>query len=117
MRRHVAIWVDHHEARVFEVHPHPLDQLTPRGEQRVPRLGPGPCFHRAVVRALGGTERVLLLGPRVPKGRLLRYLLDHHRTIVADVVGTKTVTHPTDAQLLAYARWHFRSRPRRLTWA
>lgn len=133
MRKHLAIWVDQDEARVFEVHPHPLDQLKSRGVARVkrPRGGgssnaasargagcrdDGASFHREVLSALDGTEEVLVLGPIAPKAALLRYMLAHHRPRAAEVVGFKPPTTPTDALLLAYARWHFRSRERRVGW-
>jgi hypothetical protein len=40
---------------------------------------------------------------------LLRYLHRHAPDVEAKVVGVETVDHPTDAQVLAYARARFRA--------
>ena len=118
---HIAIWIDHKEARVFRVEPDGAQRVTvtapmktehhqhPRGEGE-PRKHPldGKRFFSAVCKALQGEEPILLLGPSSAKFEFLRYLQMHHAEIEARVAWVGTVDHPTDAQLVAHARRYFK---------
>ncbi len=53
-------------------------------------------------------DRVLLLGPGKSKNHFVSYLEDHHNKDVAQrIVGTEAMDHPTDNQIVAYARKYF----------
>ncbi len=117
---HVAVWIDHQEARLFRVKPDSAESVTvtaplktehhkhPRGEGE-PRKHPldGKRFFTTVCKALKGEEPILLLGPSSAKFEFLRHLQMHHSEIEARVACVATVDHPTDAQLVAYARKYF----------
>jgi len=126
--KHVVVWIDHTEARVFEVdadkvssstieaptahlHRHPKPQEVrahnhPDDEHR---------FFHDVARALGEGGQVLVVGPSKTKLRFFRYVQAHERALEPRIVGLETVDHPTDGQLVAHLRDYFHeSSPRYL---
>jgi hypothetical protein len=118
--RPTAIWIDHHEARVFHVgsgdvgedtikaahahihrHPKPQEMKTrnhPDDEAR---------FFDEVLAAVGGSDAILLLGPSVTKLRFLRHARNKAPGVEAAVVGVETADHPTDRELMAHVRHYF----------
>lgn len=118
--KHAAVWIDHHEARIFQVglasgdpssimaaaahiHRHQKDQEVrerhhPDDERR---------FFHAVARALEGQDEILIVGPSKTKLHFFRYLHEHERALEPRVVGVESADHPTDAQLAAYLRHYF----------
>jgi stalled ribosome rescue protein Dom34 len=124
--KHAAVWIDHHEARVFHVDAtrsqesivmapgphvprHPKDQVVrvrnhPDDEHQ---------FFHAVARALEGQDEILIVGPSKTKLHFLRYLQQHERALEPRIVGVESADHPTDAQLVAYLRHYFHELPPR----
>lgn len=117
--RHVAVWIDHHEARIFHVDAsQPDERLIQAPTHHVHRHPKGPTaehnhpedmhhFFQAVSRELQGAERVLVVGPSTAKLQFVRYAEKHDATLAPRIVGLETVDHPTDKQLVAYARSYF----------
>ena len=117
--RHVAVWIDHHEARIFHVDGAGLDEKTlhapthhlhkhPKGsaaEHNHP--DDAHRFFKAVAHELAGFERVLVVGPSTAKLQFIRYATKHDPSLQGRVVGVETVDHPTDRQFVAYARRYF----------
>jgi hypothetical protein len=118
---HVAVWLDHNEARVFHVKAGTFDETTiaspkahtqlhrrsgPEAEAGHRELG-DPRFYDEVARALADAEAILVVGPATAKLELLRHLHKHARDVEAKIVGVETVDHPTNRQLAAYARQYF----------
>jgi stalled ribosome rescue protein Dom34 len=120
MSKHVAVWMDGAEARVFHVgeeafdestvsspthhvHRHPKDQLTRT------RNHPDDAhrYFHTLADALKAAEHILLLGPSTTKLRFLRYLQKNDPSLESRVVGLETVDHPTDRQIAAYVRQYF----------
>ena len=53
-------------------------------------------------------DSVLLVGPGVSKNHFVTYLESHHQKELAHrIVGTEAMDHPTDAQIVAFARKYF----------
>jgi stalled ribosome rescue protein Dom34 len=115
-----AVWLDHHEARVFHVDLDGFDERTltapvhhfhrhPRGPSE-PHAHPDDerRFFGDIAKALATADEVLLLGPSTAKSQFLRYIAEHARALEGKVVGVETSDHPTDAQLVAQVRNHFR---------
>ena len=119
MSTHAVVWIDHHEAHIFHVHPGTTDEtavVAPHHIHRHPK-GPGvPTEHPedakhyfdGVVKALDGSEEVLVVGPSTAKLEFLRHVHDHDRAFASAIVGVETVDHPTDAQVVAYAKQYFK---------
>jgi stalled ribosome rescue protein Dom34 len=120
MHKHVAIWIDHKEARIFHIHPDKSDEATvtaplhhihhrhPKGAEGV-KEHPDDVkrFFHEVGRALEGTEEILVVGPSTAKLEFLRYVHKHEHALEPRIVGIETVDHPTDGQLVAYAKKYF----------
>ncbi len=121
MSTHYAVWIDHKEARVFHLRADVVDWSTvvapshhihhkhPKGPEGV-RTHPEDAkrFFHDVARTLEGTAAVLVVGPSTAKLELLRHLHAHDAALEARIVGVETVDHPSDGQLVAYAKAYFR---------
>lgn len=132
MHTHVIVWIDHKEARVFHVHletvghqqPEPIDGATVLSPQhlihRHPKR-PGEArehpedatrFFHEVARALESADTVLVVGPSSTKVEFFKYVQDHEQKLRAKVAGVETVDHPTDREIVAYARRYFKASDR-----
>ena len=127
MPTHAVIWIDHKEARVFHVQPETVGHMQPEAIDETTILSPQHLIHRhpkgrgeakehpddakrffqEVARSLVGTDAVLIVGPSSAKLEFLRYLQDQDKKLQARVVGIETVDHPTDREIVAYARRYF----------
>ncbi|MDB4997767.1 MAG: hypothetical protein JWM74_5199, partial [Myxococcaceae bacterium] len=61
-------------------------------------------FFRAVTDALQSAREILVLGPGTAKLELMKYVQKHTPALAAKIVGVQTIDHPTDRELVAYAR-------------
>lgn len=121
-----AVWLDHHEARIFHVDLEGFDEQLLRAPahhfHRHPRGPSEPHphpddehhFFAGVVKGLATAEEILVLGPSTAKSEFLHYVKDHVHGFTAKIAGVETVDHPTDAQLAAHVRDHFRLAPLRV---
>ncbi len=121
MTKHVAIWIDHKEARIFHVAADSTDEVTitaplqnihHRHSKGAEGLKEHPDdaqrFFQAISRAVEGAQALLIVGPSNAKLEFLRYLQRHEHKLEANIVGIETVDHPTDGQLVAYAKNYFK---------
>ena len=120
MSKHVAIWIDHKEARILHVHPDNVEQMTVTDPQHVHHKHPkgsedvkehpedAKRFFHKVVRSVEESKEILLVGPSTAKLDFLRYVHTHYHALEPRIVGIETVDHPTDGQLIAYAKTYFR---------
>jgi stalled ribosome rescue protein Dom34 len=124
MSRHVAVWLDHKEARVFHVAADGSDELTVRAPaSHIHRHPKGPegykehpddahRFFREVVAALEGADEVLVVGPGTAKLQFIKHVHQHAHALVPKIVGVETLDHPTDPQLVAYVKSYFKAADR-----
>jgi hypothetical protein len=117
---HAVVWIDHAEAHVLEFsgsmsarkrvrnanHAQVHHKAGVIGSRRSDADAP---YYKGVAASLADAGEILILGPSTAKLELLRYLHRHALDVGAKVVGVETVDHPTDAQVLAYARARFRA--------
>jgi hypothetical protein len=129
---HAVAWIDHREAHVFHVardaaegvrvQPQPPAHATGRaghlhhhaGSRDGKRQLEDQTYYRSVVEALDGAEEWLIVGPGSAKLELVKHVARHHAPLMHRIVGVETVDHPTDPQLLAFARRYFVAADRRL---
>src|SRR4051812_45095696 len=114
---HTAVWIDHSEAKIFHFHAEAIKHLDVRApdahshvHNRAAASGrreESESFYRDVVHAFAESPEVLIAGPSTAKLALIRHLHRHHPELERRVVGIETVDHPTDRQLVAYARKYF----------
>jgi hypothetical protein len=121
-----AVWLDHHEARVFHVDLDSFDEQTLRAPvhhlSRHPKDPSQPHTHpdeehrffADVAKALASATEVLILGPSTAKSQFLHHVDGHDRALAAKVHSVETADHPSDAQIVAHIRSHFRIPPLRV---
>jgi hypothetical protein len=63
---------------------------------------------------LADAGAVLITGPANAKTELLKYIHHHDFRLINVIVGVETVDHPSDAQLVAYARKYLTATDRML---
>ncbi len=119
VQRHAAVFIDHHEAKIYHVDLDSFDEKTIASPQEhVHRHPKGAAekhehpddmksFFAEVAKALSNAEAILVVGPSTAKLQLINYAHTHDRALAAKIVGVETVDHPTDGQLVAYAKKYF----------
>ena len=123
---HAVVWIDHREARIFHFNStdaerlvlHP-DHPTRHIHHKANSIGSGRAsddneFFRAVAQSIADAGAVLLTGPADAKTKLHKYIDQHDPELIKIIVAVETVDHPSDAQLVAYARQYFKAEDRML---
>ncbi|HVW94152.1 MAG TPA: translational machinery protein [Devosia sp.] len=121
---HTCVWIDHREARVFDI------GLEGANEATVREAGPHRHIHRKadhvhggkdppderflgqVADALGGARAILIAGPGLAKDQLATYLTHRRPEIAARVWGMETLDRRSDGEIVANARRFFRGADR-----
>jgi hypothetical protein len=118
MSTHTLVWLDQQEARVFHLQPEKFDEIIVNAPARhiqrhaqgafEPKEHPSDLthYHRDLMHALEGASQILIVGPGIAKLHFLRAAHAQPR-LEAAIVGVETVDHPTDKQLVAYAKRYF----------
>jgi stalled ribosome rescue protein Dom34 len=124
---HAVVWLDHSEAHVMHitaddveksvVHPgkakHHLHSKS--GAVGSGRKAEDKDYYRAVAEALKGAQEILVVGPAQAKLLLVKHLHADEPALADKVIGVESVDHPSDGQLVAYARKYFVAKDRMLT--
>ena len=66
-------------------------------------------FLRAIAASIAGAGAVLITGPANAKTELVKHIHQHDPKLMKIIAGVETVDHPSDAQLVAYARHYFKT--------
>lgn len=119
---HAIVWMDHREARVFHVSSGDVEKIAVHGHKQhlhhhAGAVGDGRApaditFFDDIGDALEGAREVLVVGPGAAKLEMIRHATRHRPELAARIIGVETVDHPSDAQLVAYARQYFRASDR-----
>lgn len=116
---HAVVWLDHAEAHVMHISPDDVEKSVVHPAKphqqlhvRSGTLGSGRQaedndYYHAIVEALKGAKEILVVGPAQAKLHLIKHIHAHDHGMVDKIVGVETVDHPTDGQLVAYARKYF----------
>lgn len=124
---HAVVWLDHSEAHVMHisaddveksvVHPaKPHAHLHARsGVAGAGRQAEDKTYYHAVIEALKGAQEILVVGPAQAKLHLIKHIHAHDQAMADKVVGVETIDHPSDGQLVAYARKYFVAKDRMLS--
>lgn len=113
-----TVWLDHQQARVFflelsavpeEAHCEPAQVIVNEPIQGNDARREGAVvYYQLVAKALLGTQAILVLGPSIAKFEFLRYAQRFDHALELRVAGVETLDHPTDRQIVDYARKHFK---------
>jgi stalled ribosome rescue protein Dom34 len=113
-----VVWIDHTKAQIIHfdkdaseseslkthsTHPHPHQRHgdTHASEDDNSR------FFDDIAGALNDASAVLVVGPAQEKNVFVTYLKVKAPAVAAKITGVETVDHPSDTQLLTFARKHF----------
>jgi stalled ribosome rescue protein Dom34 len=66
-------------------------------------------FLEDVTGALDGASAILIAGPANAKTELAGYVRANRPALAKAIEGTETVDHPTDGELVSFARRYFKS--------
>ena len=118
---HAVMWIDHREARVFHFGRDDVETLVLQPEKPTRQvhtksntIGRGhevlaKEFLHAAAQSIADAGAVLITGPANAKTELMAHIEKHDPKLLKIILGVETVDHPTDNQLVAYARKYFKS--------
>ena len=118
MSKHTIVWIDHKAAHIFRLNPDAAAESTVHAPHVVHRH-PGESgrakahpdrarrFFQEVARSLADTEGIVVVGPSTAKLDFLRYVHTHDQLLDGRILGVETVDHPSDRQIVAYAKQYF----------
>ncbi len=112
---HAAVWMDHREARIFHFSAADVAKEVIHAANQGPvhrkagSIGSGHAaddlaYFTAVAAALVHAGEILFTGPGGAKTDFVNHLRRHEPQLAARIVAVETVDHPTDGQLVAWAR-------------
>ena len=117
---HAIVWIDHTQAKVFHIglsgddeltlHPHlPTRHLHHKANS----IGSGHVHEdktmmKSVADAVSDAGEILIIGPANAKTELAKYLREQHPTTGERIVAVEAADHPSDREIVAYAKQHFK---------
>ena len=116
---HAVIWIDHKEAHVMFLSQEASEAEVIRSKSththlhhKANEIGSGKValdtkYLHSVINAVNESKEILILGPGYAKLELIKHAHKHDAAIAEKIVGVETVDHPTDKEILAYARKFF----------
>jgi hypothetical protein len=117
---HAVVWIDHLQARIFHLglsgtqggilHPH---KPTRHIHHKANSIGSGHVhesedFLKQVLDAVSDAGEILILGPAGTKVELAKYIGEHNPQVGSRIVAVEAADHPSDPQIVAYAKVHFK---------
>ena len=116
---HSVVWIDHQKATTWQftsteqnkkvVHAHDAHRrIHSRKDEHGGHKAPADHrFFDEVAQALDGVHEILVLGPAQTKQEFADYLRAKHPQLGQAIVAVENADHPSDPELLAFARKHF----------
>jgi stalled ribosome rescue protein Dom34 len=122
---HAIVWIDHSQAKVFHIglsgedevvlHPH---MPTRHLHHKANSIGSGHAgfdkeFLAQVMNAVSDAGEILIIGPAGAKTELAKFIREKHADIGNRIVAVQAADHPTDREIVAYAKQYFKMPPAR----
>lgn len=116
---HAIVWIDHQQAKVFHIGLSGSDQVdlhphlqTRHIHHKANSIGSGHVHEdkelmKSVADAVSDAGEILIIGPAAAKTELAKYLREH-TALGERIVGVEAADHPTDREIVAYGKKHFR---------
>jgi stalled ribosome rescue protein Dom34 len=118
---HALVWIDHHEAKVFQFdtidvehttihssHPHQhLHHKANSGDSGHAPVDKG--FLERVAECIAHAGAVLITGPASAKTELAAHIERSSPELAKRISGIEPMDHPTDGELVAFARSYFKA--------
>jgi hypothetical protein len=117
---HVVVWLDHSEAHIIAFNREAVQQpfivhAPHRNEHqhhRAHALGSGkaaehPEYYEQILVRIRAIPEWLIVGPANAKLAFSKHVGRSHPDLLDHLIGIETVDHPTDGQLVSYAKKYF----------
>jgi len=108
------LFIDSDHAKIFKLNPGKMDSSElKKHEQKHHNTGEKneeheKHFFNEVISHLKDSSELLIVGPGLAKNRFKSHLeAHHHQDLAKKVVGSETIDHPTDAQIVAVGKKFF----------
>jgi stalled ribosome rescue protein Dom34 len=111
---HAVVWIDHKQARIFHfdveeadktvVKDHVVRDLHSREKHTGQRIEENKPFFEDVAKAIADAGAIVIVGPAQEKDFFAKFLAQKHPAIRAHVEGVEKADHPSDGELLEFAR-------------
>jgi stalled ribosome rescue protein Dom34 len=111
---HAVVWIDHQRARILHfnveeaertlVRDHIVRDIHAHEKRTGHRTEENKPFFEDVAKAIADARAILIVGPAQEKDFFAKFLADKHPAIRAHVEGVEKADHPTDGELLDFAR-------------
>jgi stalled ribosome rescue protein Dom34 len=111
---HAVVWIDHKQARIFHFDVEEADRSVVRDhvardihahEKRTGhRTEENKPFFEDVAKAIADSRGILIVGPAQEKDFFAKFLTEKHPAIRSHVEGVEKADHPSDGELLDFAR-------------
>lgn len=120
---HAIVWIDHSQAKIFHIGLSGEDELillphmaTRHLHHKANSIGSGHVgfdkeFFAQVLNAISDAGEILIIGPAGAKTELAKYLREQHPKIGDHIVAVEAADHPSDHEIVAYAKKHFKIGP------
>jgi len=120
---HAILWIDHKEAKVFSIDSENriANVENTAGDthihHRAGAMGSGhehedAHYLKAVANALATAHEIVVTGPAQAKLELMHWMKGNAPQTAVKVLGVETLDHPTDGELVAFAKRYFRAKDR-----
>ena len=117
---HAIVWIDHLQARIFHLglsgtdeiilHPHmPTRHIHHKANSRDSgHVHESGEFLNHVLDTVSDAGEILILGPSGAKTELAKYIREQNPDVGDRIIAVEAADHPTDGQIVAYAKRHFK---------
>ena len=117
---HAVVWIDHLQARVFHLGLTGLDEIvlhphmpTRHIHHKANSIGSGHVheseeFLKQATDAVSDAGEITVLGPASTKVELAKYTHERNPAVGSQIVAVEAADHPSDPQIVAYAKRHFK---------
>ena len=117
---HAVVWLDHAQAKLFHFDAHDFEKSVVKpahaGAHLHHKAGSGdsghaaedPKFYAAIAAALADAQEILVLGPGSAKTAFQKHAAQHVPAVAKKIVALENSDHPTDGEIVGYARKHFK---------
>jgi stalled ribosome rescue protein Dom34 len=111
---HAVVWIDHQRARILHFNVEEADRTLIRDhvvrdihahEKRTGhRIEENKPFFEDVAKTIADAGAILIVGPAQEKDFFAKFLGEKHPAIRAHIAGVEKADHPTDGELVDFAR-------------
>ena len=120
---HAVVWIDHAKARIFHFNVEEADKTVIRPDHAVRdihhgakrtghRIAEDRGFFEDVTKAIADAGAILIVGPGEERRELAKFIAERHPAIKTHIEGVESSDHPTDGELLDYARRYVKAADR-----